>query len=251
MYTSVIEYVSTCKKCQKSKTSHLRKAPLSSLPILEPFARVHVDHIGPLEECFRHPLVVIDSTTFFCEEFPTKTTTAEETADILFREIICRYGAVKATETDGGSAFRNKLMSEVCRLCILSIYFPAQCIPRGYAKVERANKTLMSSLKIICDKQENWVNYVAPVLFSYRASVAIPLGLSPFYALFGRQMSLGIDLQLLQEIDSAPSTDAYMTDLKSRLELTHDIVQKNMTDSAQRTKLFYDRNTRTPDISVG
>ena len=64
-------------------------------------------------------------------------------------------------------------------------------------------------------------------------------------------MSLGIDLQLLQESDSALSTDAYMTNLKSRLKLTHEIVQKNMSDSAQRTKFFYDRNTKTPDISVG
>ena len=58
MYTSVLEYVSTCKECQKTKTSpHRRKAPLSPLPIVEPFGRIHLDHIGPLpqnSEGFRH-----------------------------------------------------------------------------------------------------------------------------------------------------------------------------------------------------
>jgi len=113
MYTSVIEYVLSCKTCQKTKTSsHWRKAPLALLPIVEPFGRVHIDHVDPLpktSEGFCNLLVVIDSTTLFCEAFPCKTTTAEQTANILYREIICRYGVTKAIETDNGPAFRNKL----------------------------------------------------------------------------------------------------------------------------------------------
>jgi len=92
MYTSVIQYVSSCHICQTAKTSpHTRKAPLSSLPILAPFARVHCDHIGPLlktAEGFQHLLVVVDATTLWCEAFPCKTTTAQETASILYPETI-------------------------------------------------------------------------------------------------------------------------------------------------------------------
>jgi len=86
---------------------------------VEPFGQVHIDHVGPLPntpEGFRHLLVIVDSTTLLYEAFPTKFTTAEETASILYREIICRYGAMKAIETDGGPAFRNKLMAELCKL---------------------------------------------------------------------------------------------------------------------------------------
>ena len=255
MYITVLEYVSTCDECQKTKTSpHLRKAPLSPLPIVEPFGRIHIDHVGPLpitSEGYRHLLVVIDSTTLFCEAFPTKSTTAEETADILYREIICRYGAVKAIETDGGTAFRNKLMAELCRLLHIKHIVSSPLHPAGNAKVERANRTLMTSLKLVCPKQEDWAKYIAPVLFSYRASVAIPLGMSPFHALFGREMSLGIDLTLLEQCEAAPTTQSFTTDLVSKLKITHDIVQKNMQDSALRSKTFYDRTTKTPDIMVG
>ena len=121
----------------------------------------------------------------------------------------------------------------------------------GNAKVERANKTLMTSLKLLCTKQENWTEFIAPVLFSYRASVAIPLGMSPFQALFGRQMTLGIDLSLLNECETAPSTSAFVSDLASKMKITHDIVQSNMRDSALRSKSFYDVNTKTPEITVG
>jgi len=61
----------------------------------------------------------------------------------------------------------------------------------------------MTSLQLLCTNQEDWVQFIAPVLFSYRASVAIPLGMSPFQALFGRQMTLGIDLNLLNECETA------------------------------------------------
>ena len=90
---------------KRRQSSHLRKAPLAPLPIVEPFGRVHIDHVGPLpktSEGFHYLLVVIDSTTLFCEAFPCKTTTAEETANILYREIICRYGVTKAMDQLSG-----------------------------------------------------------------------------------------------------------------------------------------------------
>jgi len=75
--------------------------------------------------------------------------------------------------------------------------------------------------------------------------------MSPFQALYGRPMSMGIDLDSLQHCQSATSAQAYIEDLKSKLQLTHDIVQQNMRDSAQRSKKFYDKNTKTPDINIG
>ena len=123
---------------------------MSPLPIVEPFGRIHIDHIGPLpqsSEGFRHLLVVIDSTTLFCEAFPTNSTTAEETADVIIREIICRYGAVNAIETDGGTAFRNKLMAELCKLLHIKHIFSSPMHAAGNAKVERENRTIMTSLK--------------------------------------------------------------------------------------------------------
>jgi len=59
-------------------------------------------------------------------------------------------------------------------------------------------------------------------------------------------MSIGIDLQLLQESENAPSTSTHVTNLVSRLKLIHEIVQQNMSESGQRAKKFYDVDTETP-----
>jgi len=62
---------------------------------------------------------------------------------------------------------------------------------------------------------------------------------------------MGIDLQLLQESENAPSTSAHVIDLISKLKLIQDMTKQNMTDSGQRVKRFYDVDTETPQITVG
>jgi len=215
---------------------------------------VHCDHIGPLPktaEGFQHLLVVVDATTLWCEAFPCKTTTAQETASILYREIICRYGTMKAVETDRGAAFRNKLMTELCKLLQIKHIFSSPIHPAGKEKVERTNRSLITSLKLVCAKQEDWAQNIAPVLLSYRATVAIPFGIAPFQALFGRPMELGIDLALLKEYESLPTTQSFTTDLISKIKMTQEIILEDITESAQRCKKFYDKNAKEPEIEVG
>ena len=146
MYVSVHEYVSTCAECQKTKTSpHRKKAPLSTLPIGPPFSRIHVDHIRPSPvspDGYCHLLVVIDATTLWTEAFPVKSTTAEETADVLYREIICRFGAPQTVLSDQGTAFKNRLLTLLCKLLRIKHIYSSPFHPEGNAKVERANRTI-------------------------------------------------------------------------------------------------------------
>jgi len=120
LYSSVLQYVASCGLCQKSKTSqHRKKAPLKPLEVVEPFGRVHMDFVGPLpktSEGFRHLLVVVDSTTLYVEAFPTKSTTAEEVAQVLYKEVISRYGVMRELLYDRGSSFRNRLIAQLCKL---------------------------------------------------------------------------------------------------------------------------------------
>ena len=96
-----------------------KKASLKPLEVVEPFGRVHMDFVGPLPqttEGYRHILIVVDSTTLYVEAFPTKSTTAEEVAEILYKEIIARYGVMRELLTNQGSSFRNKLIAQLCKL---------------------------------------------------------------------------------------------------------------------------------------
>jgi len=124
----------------------------------------------------------------------------------------------KAIRRDQGTAFKNRLMTLLCKLLYIKHNYSSPFHSEGNAKVERSNRTISTTLKLVCPNQTEWAKFIAPILYSHRASVAIPLGITPFKALFGKQMSMRIDLQLLQESENAPSTSAHVVDLISKLK---------------------------------
>ena len=146
-----------------------------------------MDHIGSLPvspDVYRHLLFVVDATTLWVEAFPVKSTTAEETADVLYREIICRFEAPRAILSDQETAFKNRLLTLLCKLLHIKHIYSSPFHPEGNAKVERANVTIATTLRMICPNQADWPSFISQILYSYRASVAVPVGISPFEALF-------------------------------------------------------------------
>ena len=255
MYSTVLQYVASCVICQRTKTSqHRKKAPLKPLEVVEPFGRVHMDFVGPLPqttEGYRHILIVVDSTTLYVEAFATRSTTAEEVAEILYKEIIARYGVMRELLTDQGSSFRNKLIAQLCKLLNIKHRFSSSHHPHTDGKAERMVQTVIRSLKLICDTQTQWAEKITPVLMSYRSTVSMAIGTSPYHALYGREMMTGIDADLLQDFSKSPNMQSYMTHLVPRLQLTHDIVQQNLRDGQIKTKQHYDQSSAEPELQVG
>jgi len=255
LYSSVLQYVASCDLCQKSKTSqHRKKAPLKPLEVVEPFGRVHMDFVGPLpttSEGFRHLLVIVDSTSLYVEAFPTKSTTAEEVAQVLYKEVISRYGVMRELLSDRGSSFKNRLIAQLCTLLNIKHRFTSPHHPQTDGKAERMIQTVVRSLKLVCENQSQWADKITPVLMSYRATISSSIGTSPFYALFGREMRLGIDVKLLQEFEKAPDMQVYMSDLVPKLKLTHELIQQNLKDKNIVAKQYYDKDSREVSFEIG
>ena len=56
----------------------------------------------------------IDAFSWWIELYPTKTTTAVETASYIIQHY-CRFGTREVVHTDRGTAFHNKLVEELLR----------------------------------------------------------------------------------------------------------------------------------------
>ena len=83
-----------------------------------PFEVIHLDHIGPLKPDAQGNmfiLVLIDAFSRWVELFPTKTTTALESASCIFQHM-GRFGTPEVVHTDRGTAFHNELVSELLRM---------------------------------------------------------------------------------------------------------------------------------------
>ena len=61
-------------------------------------------------------LVIIDAFSRWVELFPTKSTTAVETASVMLNHI-GRFENPEVIHTDQGPAFHNELVQELLRFC--------------------------------------------------------------------------------------------------------------------------------------
>ena len=116
-----------------------------------PFEVLHLDHIGPLTKDAHgneYILVIIDDFSRWVELFPTKSTTAVETASIVLNHI-GRFGSPEVIHTDQGPAFHNELVQELLRLCAIENSFATAYSSEENGIVERANQEFMRHLRAL------------------------------------------------------------------------------------------------------
>lgn len=106
---------------------------------------------GPLpkhEEGYQYTLVVICAFSRWIELFPTKTTTAEETARCIHQHF-GRWGTADRLRTDNGPAFANDLLKGLANLLGSTNEFTTAYSSENYGIVERANKEVLRHLRAL------------------------------------------------------------------------------------------------------
>lgn len=258
MHQQIIDYVSSCDTCQRSKVSRQqRPPPLNPLPVQdEPMARIHIDILGPLpktKQGHQYILLIIDSFSKWSEAFPLCSQNAKEIASVLYHEFICRYGAPRSMLSDRGKNFMSKLVAALCELFDIKRYFTSSYHPQTNSTVERANSTLAKVLSsYVDDHQTNWASLIPSVMMAFRSTPATEShGFSPFQLVFGKEMVLPVDLDLLPKPSLPTSVKAFFDELLRHLNIARDIAKQNMEVAREKAKHHYDKKAREPDFQVG
>ena len=93
-------------------------------------------------------LVIIDAFSRWVKLFPTKSTTAVETALVILNHI-GRFGSPEVIHTDQGPAFHNELVQELLRLCTIENSFATAYSSEENGIVERVNQEVMRHLRAL------------------------------------------------------------------------------------------------------
>ena len=97
MYDDIKKYVKSCDTCQR-RGQKGGKSYLNPIEVGEPFERIGIDFVGPLERTKRrnrYILVVTDYLTKWPEAKAMKEATAENVVKFIYEGIICRHGCPK------------------------------------------------------------------------------------------------------------------------------------------------------------
>ena len=148
----ISEFTRQCPACQVMSRVRLQiKAHRFTCASYNPFEVLHLDHIGPLTKDAHgneYILVIIDAFSRWVELFPTKSTTAAETASMLPNHV-GRFGSPEVIHTDQGPAFHNELITELVRLCGIEQSFATAYSSEENGIVERANQEVLRHLRAL------------------------------------------------------------------------------------------------------
>ena len=261
MRADVKRFCQSCDSCQRTiSKGKVPKVPLGNVPIVgEPFYRVAVDLVGPLERTTsgkKYILTLVDYATRYPECIALPNITAETVAEALL-SIFCRCGIPKIIHSDRGSQFTSQMMAEVCRLLNVKQSFTTAWHPQANGLNERMNSTLKNMLRRMCaEKPKDWDRYLNPILFAYREVPNASTQFSPFELLYGRSIRgpMAILRESMEE-DEIPeevkTSYEYVFDLQNRLEETCKAAAENLETSKVLYKKYFDTKTKDRQFVEG
>ena len=120
IFPDVAKFCKSCVNCQKCiPKGRVPKAPLIPIqPMDEPFKRIAIDIVGPLNRTKRgnkYILVICDYATKYPEAIPLKYIDSESVANALI-DTFSRVGFPGELLSDQGTNFMSSLMEQLCKL---------------------------------------------------------------------------------------------------------------------------------------
>lgn len=147
----------------------------------------------------------------------------------------------------------SKLVSALCELFKIKRVHTSSYHPQTNSTVERANSTLAKTLRAYVDEnQTNWSSLLPSVMMAFRSTPATESSrFSPFQLMFGKEMLLTIDVNLLPKPTLPKQTKQFFEDLLGKLKLCSKIAKKNMMIAQEKSKQRFDVKSRVTDFRIG
>lgn len=222
MSVAIEHYVGACAVCTSLRASPPRVA-LTPWPYpTQPWYRVHVDFLGPING--RTFLVVVDAYSKWVECFDVSSGSGSRIVIEKLCEVMARFGLFHTICSDNGTAFVSHEFKQFCLRNNITHLTSPTYNPASNGQAESYVKIIKKAIKSILLTGVNTrdINIkLLEFLLCYRNSVHSTTNRSPAEVLFGRKLRCRLDL--LKPTISAPSDPALdkVVKIKQCLQSNH------------------------------
>ena len=190
------QYITTCHECQLCQTTKVRIPPTVAIPA-PLFCKAYIDTMFmPPAAGFRYIVQAQCSPTAWPEWHALCVETAHTLAAFIFKDILCRWGAVEEIVTDNGTAF-------VAALDLLADHYGIRHIQisaynsRANGIVEWQHHTIWESIVKACKGDIlKWPSIAPHAFWADHATTHKTTGHTPFYMAHGIKPILPFDITL-------------------------------------------------------
>ena len=194
--------VTNCVPCiQKTNVIPSAKNKVQHHELLGyPFQRVYLDTVGPLTPCrykgvvCRHILTVQDGFTRYLVAIPIPDLEAKTILATLIDRFFLVHGMPETIHTDNGSSLMSHLFQDTCKQMGVKMTQTPTYSPQGN-RVERAHRTLGQIFRSDDSSSPgSWAQKVDAAIFEINISRNRITGVSPYYAMYGRNPRVPLDV---------------------------------------------------------
>ena len=246
MAKSTTHHCKVCIKCQISKATLPRPAPLQPILTTRPWEMVGVDvlKVPMSNKGNQYLLVAQDYYTKWPFAKPMPDQKAERIVQILKDEVFTLVGPPQRLHSDQGRNFESTLLRDLCKAFGVEKSHTTPYHPMGDGLVERMNRSLLSLLRTYVERETQWEEHLQLLLYIYRTTKHSSTGFSPFEVLFGSNPPLQQVPDLCRPLFPEPSN--YCEQLKNKLASLREMVDSNLVESADRQQNSYKGSFRSP-----
>ena len=247
MKQNVIETISECERCQKAKTPATKnKGPLNHLITPKyPFHQLSIDYVSidtRAKTKFKI-LTCIDEFTKFAFAIPVKSENAKRCAEVLYQQIYTKFGIPTIIHSDRGATFMSNILKELNTILNIKHTVTTAYRPQSNGTCERLNSTIINRIRTLAPGEKpRWNLHLDSLICAYNSTTHESIGMSPFYAMYGRQPIIPVDLLVrlpeVEDDDVKPNTFAERR--VKELKQSYELMAKNMDKRRVRSKRNYD-----------
>ena len=183
--------VKSCEVCQLHRAAPAA-APLHPWEWPEkPWSRIHIDHAGPfMGQLF---LIVIDAYSKWIEVYPTSSTSATATIEIL-RRAFATHGLPEMVVSDNGTGFASEEFGNFMTKNGILHVKTAPRHPSSNGLVERSVRIFKEGMKKLEGSGGTVHTKLSRFLLAYRSTPQTTTGVTPAELLFNRRLRTRLDL---------------------------------------------------------
>ena len=247
MRQKVYSQIRKCNLCRKAKYERHRPYGLlqPNEPPEKPWQVVSMDFVGPLPESkdengvsYENIFVVVDRLTKYAEIMPLpRKYDTPYLAKVFIKNIVTRHGIPERIISDRDKLFTSHFWEELCQALQIKRALSTSYHPQSDGQTERTNQTLEQYLRLyVNDEQNDWSTLLHQAALAYNATKQATIGMTPFYANFGREPRLTTDSEgylPTEALTVAKDMSALHQQLRSDIEF----LNKRMAASANQKRV--------------
>jgi hypothetical protein len=122
--------------------------------------------------------------------------------------------------------------------------------PESNGSLERSHRVLREySRHYVREDQTNWDEWILYAVYVYNTTVHTTTAYTPFELAYGFKSEVPSALREIPNVQY--NYKNYLTELKGRLQSTHEVARQKLIPSKERSKEYYDKDSETFEFQVG